>query len=97
MKNLFAARTDTSHSRSSIPFFRKSGQGFFPHQSAEKDPPPFFTSSIQKKPQANVPAIQRVVELRPPGRGEASAFGRAQETHRQIECNIECTRIQVRG
>jgi hypothetical protein len=43
---------------------------------------------------AGVPSVQRVVELRPPGRGEASAFGRRQELVDRL--NRLSTAIQYR-
>ncbi|MHC4240350.1 MAG: eCIS core domain-containing protein [Planctomycetota bacterium] len=46
------------------------------------------------RPAAHVPSIQRVVEVRPPGRGEASAFDRRQELIDRL--NAQSAAIQYR-
>lgn len=48
---------------------------------------------LQGQP-AHIPSIQRVVEIRPPGRGEASAFDRRQELIDQL--NAQSAAIQYR-
>jgi hypothetical protein len=52
---------------------------------------------VKNAPSISKPDIQRVVELRPPGRGEASAFGRAQEIVNRLNTLSSALEYELRG
>ena len=53
-----------------------------------------LTHVVQQRESSTTPDLQRTIELRPPGRGEASAFGRVQELVDRL--NAQSAAIQYR-
>ena len=110
MKTIDRTKVNRNSSENNQPFFRKSGSGSFQPKATRM---PFFSAdnlvTVQRSeeidaltseingPATRVPNIQRVVEVRPPGRGEASAFDRRQELVTRLNALSAAIQYRLEG